>query len=150
VTAQRVLVVARSSFLARKFRARNPDIAIRAVGHDENDLSAFRNADTLVNFSFAPELHRDPCSAALDVDRRIAAAIGRDSHYVMISSRRVYAAGSQWNAREDQPAHGIDTYGANKVRVERVLGLACPAGELQTTLRDAGRRLAAEQPRRSR
>jgi dTDP-4-dehydrorhamnose reductase/UDP-glucose 4-epimerase len=254
VTRAPVVVVGRGSFLAREFVARNGDVVAHAFGHADVDTSALRGAVVLVNFSFAPELHTERYDAGLDVDRRLAAALSPEGHYIMISSRRVYAAGGQWDAREDQPASGIDLYGANKARVERelqallgprlailrpgnvvgyepiagrarfaawlqnqlaangvirltvapatrrdagifnvgagaatevgraarwllegygsgeivaesasrgdefqldcsrlrsVLGLACPAGELEATLREAGRRLAAERTRRS-
>ena len=121
MTAARVVVVGRGSFLAREFVARHGDVVAAALGHAEADKRALAGASAVVNFSFAPELHRERYAEALDVDRRLAAALEPQAHYVMISSRRVYPAAGQWNAREDQPATGIDVYGANKARIEREL-----------------------------
>lgn len=129
MSAAGTIVVGRSSLLAREFSARHPDLVLRVLGHAEaDDAAAYENAGCVVNFAFAPGLERLPYEAALDIDRRIGAhAAQRGCHYVMISSRRVYARDAQWNAAESMPAPGMDAYGRNKARVE---------GELRARLGD--------------
>jgi dTDP-4-dehydrorhamnose reductase len=116
------LVVGRSSVLAQAFAARYPD-GVRTLGHAQaGDAAAYAGARSVVNFAFAPGLESGPYEAALDIDLRIAALAAQQGlHYVMISSRRVYGVQAQWDARETQPAPGMDAYGRNKARIERDL-----------------------------
>lgn len=122
-TAAETVVVGRSSLLAHEFAARHPDVVLRVLGHaDVDDAAAYAGARCVVNFAFAPALESMDYDAALDVDRRIGAQAARlGLHYVMISSRRVYARAAQWNAAESLPVPGMDAYGRSKARVETVL-----------------------------
>lgn len=131
----RVLVVGAGSFLAREFIAANADLDIRAIGHAEADVPAhYRDIACVVNFAFAPELADAPYDERHDIDAR-AARWSREAgaHYVMISSRRVYAREAQWSAAESAEAAGADTYGRNKARIER--DLARRLGNRLTVLR---------------
>jgi len=130
-----LLVIGRDSYLAREFVARHADLPMRAIGHgDAADPASYEGAACVVNFAFAPALHDSPYDPALDVDARAAGlAAARGLHYVMISSRRVYQQGLQWNAAEDAQASGLDQYGRNKLRIERDLGALL--GERLTILR---------------
>jgi len=121
--AAETVVVGRGSLLAREFVARHPDLVLRTLGHAEvDDAAAYAGARSVVNFAFAPGLESQPYDAALDIDRRIGAQAARlGLHYVMISSRRVYAQAAQWNAEESMPVPGMDAYGRNKARVEATL-----------------------------
>lgn len=118
-----LVLVGRNSLLAREFAARHAGVVRRVLGHAQAvDAAAYEGADCVVNFAFAPALETQPYDAALDVDLRIAErAAARGLHYVMLSSRRVYAADAQWNASEAQPAPGMDAYGRNKARIEALL-----------------------------
>ncbi|HTP63180.1 MAG TPA: hypothetical protein VMJ14_14005 [Burkholderiales bacterium] len=119
-----LLVIGRDSYLAREFIARHAELPLRAIGHgDAGNPAHYEGAACAVNFAFAPALHDLPYDLALDVDAR-AAGLAADLglHYVMISSRRVYQEGIQWNAAEDMQASGLDQYGRNKLRVEGSLG----------------------------
>ena len=129
MSAAETIVVGRSSLLAREFEARHADVVLRVVGHAEaGDATAYEGARSVVNFALAPGLETLPYDPALDIDLRIARlAARRGIHYLMISSRRVYAADAQWNAVESQPAPGMDAYGRNKARIE---------GELRSLLGD--------------
>lgn len=130
-----LLVIGRSSFLAREFLARNADLDLRAIGHQQaGEPAAYEGIACAVNFAFAPELHDLPYEEALDVDGRAAQqAARRGVHYVMMSSRRVYQEGAQWNAAEDAPVSGLDQYGRNKLRIESALRALL--GERLTILR---------------
>jgi len=118
-----ILVVGRSSLLARHFAARHAQAVLRSVGHADADAADhFEGVRCIVNFAFAPALEQGDYDAALDIDLRLArAAARRGLHYVMISSRRVYAQQAQWNASESSPATGLDAYGRNKARIEAEL-----------------------------
>jgi UDP-glucose 4-epimerase len=130
-----LVLIGRNSLLAREFAARHPELVRRVLGHAQaGDTAAYEGARCVVNFAFAPALETQPYDAALDVDLTIAKlAAARGLHYVMLSSRRVYAADAQWNAKEAQPAPGMDAYGRNKARVERELRALL--GERLTVLR---------------
>lgn len=130
-----VLVVGAGSFLAREFIGANPDLRIRAVGHLEADEPAhYEGIGCVVNFAFAPALAGGEYDARHDVDARAARrALEAGAHYVMISSRRVYAPASQWNAGESAGSPGADAYGRNKARIER--SLAGLLGDRLTVLR---------------
>ncbi|MFY9315563.1 MAG: sugar nucleotide-binding protein, partial [Burkholderiales bacterium] len=121
--AAALVVVGRSSLLARELVARHRDLVARVLGHAEAlDEAAFAGARCLVNFAFAPALEAQPYDRALDIDLQIAERAARHGvHYIMISSRRVYARENQWNAAETAPAPGMDAYGRNKARVEAAL-----------------------------
>lgn len=130
-----LLVIGRNSYLAREFVARHADLPLRPIGHDEaGDPAAYEGVGCVVNFAFAPELHDLPYQAAADVDARAAQqAAARGIHYVMMSSRRVYQEGVQWNTSEDAKVSGLDQYGRNKLQIERALGALL--GERLTILR---------------
>jgi dTDP-4-dehydrorhamnose reductase/UDP-glucose 4-epimerase len=123
MSAAETIVVGRGSLLAREFAARHADAVLRSIGHAEaDDGRHYEGARCVVNFAFAPGLEQSAYDAALDIDLRIAAhAARRGLHYVMISSRRVYAAEAQWNASETSSATGMDAYGRNKARIENAL-----------------------------
>lgn len=130
-----IVVVGRSSLLARAFAARHRDLVLRAIGHAEaEDDGAYAGANCVVNFAFAPGLESQAYDRTLDIDLRIAErAARRGIHYVMVSSRRVYAREAQWNAKETAPAPGMDAYGRNKAQVEGELRALL--GERLTILR---------------
>jgi len=136
MSAAETIIVGQGSLLAREFAARHADIVLRAVRHGEAaDPAVYEGARCVVNFAFAPGLETLAYEPALDIDLRVAQrAARRGMHYVMISSRRVYAAAAQWNAAESLPAPGMDAYGRNKARIE---------GEMQAQL---GERLTILRP----
>jgi len=128
MNAARIVVVGRSSLLARVFATRYPALVVRIIGHAEAGAAAFEGATCIVNFAFAPGLETSPYDPLLDIDLRVAQRAARiGCHYIMISSRRVYETRTQWNAVESLPAPGMDAYGRNKARIE---------GELRAFLGD--------------
>ena len=118
-----ILVIGRSSILAKGFVAQNPDLLIRQVGHDDIDEPGlFDGVKVLINFAFAPEFYLQPYTRLYDIDLRIAERIAHHSiHYIMISSRKVYSPEAQWNAAEISMTSGMDVYGRNKVEIESAL-----------------------------
>lgn len=130
-----LLVIGRNSYLAGEFQARHADLPLRAIAHGEAGKPAvYEGVACVVNFAFASEMHELPYQTALDIDARAAReAASRGIHYVMMSSRRVYQEGLQWNAAEDTAVSGLDQYGCNKIRIERELRALM--GERLTILR---------------
>lgn len=120
MSRETLLVIGRNSYLAREFLERHPDLPLRAVGHHQaGDPAAYEDVACVVNFAFASEMHDLPYQAALDIDASAAQrAASLGIHYVMMSSRRVYEEGMQWNAAEDTAVSGLDQYGRNKLRIE--------------------------------
>jgi dTDP-4-dehydrorhamnose reductase len=123
MTTPGTVVIGRSSPLARAFIERFPGDILRAAAHgDASREAVYDDARCVVNFAFAPALESGEYQHALDLDLAIAAiALRRGCHYVMISSRRVYARGMQWNVAETATASGMDAYGRNKARIEAQL-----------------------------
>ena len=131
----RLLIVGRGSYLAREFLARHADLKARAIDHAQVDEDAhYDGIACVVNFAFAPALHTSEYDARLDVDARVARrAAAHEAHFVMISSRRVYAEAAQWKASEDSSLGGADAYARNKLHIEREL--AALMGARLTVLR---------------
>jgi UDP-glucose 4-epimerase len=135
MSATSLLVIGSGSYLAREFMSRHADLPLRGIAYEEADRAVhYEGATGVVNFAFAPELHDLPYDDALNIDARAARhAAARGLHYVMMSSRRVYQAGTQWNATEDAQVLGLDAYGRNKLRIEGELRALL--GERLTVLR---------------
>lgn len=118
-----ILVVGKNSFIAREFLSRTDPKMVRSVCHHEIRPDIFKGITSVINFSYAPDMHHHPYQEDLDVDLKLAREIldNQDTHYLMISSRRVYNKTSQWNSKENQPADGLDNYGRNKLCSEQKL-----------------------------
>jgi UDP-glucose 4-epimerase len=118
-----IVVIGKTSFIAKEFFATQDKASIIRLGHEElTRIEVIPDITCVVNFAFAPELYRGPYKPELDIDRKLAVfAATRGIHYVMISSRKVYSADYQWGAREDALATGQDDYGKNKIRIEQEL-----------------------------
>jgi len=118
-----IVVVGKTSFIAREFLATQDRAATTAIGHAElGKIKDIPNITCIVNFAFAPELYNGVYQPEADIDRKLGAiAAERGIHYVMMSSRKVYSAECQWDAREDALATGQDSYGKNKIRIEQEL-----------------------------
>lgn len=118
-----IVVVGKTSFIAREFLATQDRATITAVGHDElGKIKDIPNITSIINFAFAPELYNGTYQSELDIDRKLGVfTAARGIHYVMMSSRKVYNPECQWGAREDALATGQDSYGKNKIRIEQEL-----------------------------
>ena len=129
------LIVGRSSVLASWFLDAAGSENLKVVSHDEIDKPGlFDGVDFVVNFAIHPEYSSQPYSPEIDFDLCLQAAIGdRDVHYVMLSSRKVYAGGVKWGAVESDPADGEGVYGRNKAMTEKYLSEAL--GDRLTILR---------------
>lgn len=133
----RILVFGGNSLLARAFTASAPSGAeVRIAGHAEIDAPELLDGvDVVVNFARHPDDMRLPYDPARDVDRRLAKRVSPlAARYVMLSSRKAYAASAQWDATEDSALCGQDVYGANKVASEAAIRRLLPADRL-TVLR---------------
>lgn len=118
-----IVVVGKTSFIAREFLATQDSATITALGHAElGKIKDIPNITCIINFAFAPELYNGIYELELDIDRKLGAfAAARRIHYVMMSSRKVYNAECQWGAREDALVAGQDSYGKNKILIEQEL-----------------------------
>lgn len=118
-----IVVIGKTSFIARQFLATHDRATTIAVGHAElGKVKNIPDITSIINFAFAPELYNGIYQSELDIDRKCGAiAAERGIHYVMMSSRKVYNDECQWNAREDALAKGQDSYGKNKIRIEQEL-----------------------------
>ena len=118
-----IVVVGKTSFIAREFLATQDRAYTTAVGHAElGKIKDIPNITCIINFAFAPELYNGIYHPELDIDKKLAVfAAARGIHYVMMSSRKVYNAECQWGAREDALVAGQDSYGKNKILIEQEL-----------------------------
>lgn len=115
------VVVGKNSFLARQFKEHISPQNILFLSHNEA-LSQPQNlemARVLVNFAFAPALSTDAYKTSLDIDTRLAQLAGKETRYVMISSRMVYGeAVNSLAFSEEMPPSPTSCYGVNKLIVE--------------------------------
>ena len=133
--APRLLAVGRNSFLAGHFLDAVPRTEVRAVSHDGIDQAGLLDGiGCVVGFARHPLLGRDRYRPdEMDPDLRLARAIGnRPIAYVMLSSRKVYAPGSD-SLSEDSPTGPADAYGRHKLEIEN--RLRALLGERLTILR---------------
>lgn len=115
-----IVVIGATSFLAREFLDMPHKYPIVALSHFELErLNDIEFIECIVNFAFPPIFYTNEYNPELDIDLKIARfAAGREIHYVMISSRKVYCKDNQWNAHENSPTLGKDVYGRNKLLIE--------------------------------
>ena len=118
-----IVVVGKTSFIAREFLATQDGASTTSVGHAELEkIKNIPGITCIINFAFAPELYNGIYQPDLDIDKKLGVfAAAHGIHYVMMSSRKVYNADCQWGAREDALATGQDSYGKNKIRIEQEL-----------------------------
>ena len=133
-----VVVIGKTSFLARSIRERLGDNGWRYLTHEEarENESWMNDATRVINFAFHPNLKVDPYRENLDFDLELARMIkNRPIHYIMSSSRLVYGYDQQhFNLNENHPVKPEGVYGRNKLVTERNLLLTLPKERL-TVLR---------------
>lgn len=115
-----VLVVGERSFIAGHWRAGSGH-AITAVPHDGLPALAARHFNVVVNCAAAPALKNGAYSEADDCDLAAARFAARhDSHFVMLSTRKVYRPSAQRVLLDETSPLGPDGwYGENKLESER-------------------------------
>ena len=126
-----VLVIGRSSFLARSFiEAHGADGIRHAAWADVARPETFEGIGCVVNFALDPRYMREAYDPAFDCDRTLAEAIGRaqrdgrmpaDAHAVMISTRKVYGPAGDQPLVETRVPAPQDAYGRNKLVTEDLL-----------------------------
>jgi len=117
----RIVLVGKRSFIARAIveAARVRGIECLALSHDDN-LQGLARDDTVINCAIHPTYRSGPYVPALDYDLKAATqARQAQAHFIMLSTRRVYAAPDRWDATETAIARGDNTaYGQNKAQSE--------------------------------
>lgn len=126
------LIVGAGSFLAQQYIESGPHGSFRATSHQEIDApNLLEGVDLLLNFALDSRYRAQPYDSSFDVDLKLAERIREtEIQYVMLSSRKVYAASAQWDAKESDPMEGIDAYGRNKATTERALSATLPSSRL--------------------
>ena len=115
-----VLIIGAHSFLANQFRtlSRFRD-DLTAISHrqlDQTPLDAYR---CIINFALAPDYSREPYRPEIDFDRQIVERMrGAGVHYVLLSSRKVYAGSPGRPLSETSPLGPTCRYGENKLHTE--------------------------------
>lgn len=131
-----VVVVGKNSFLAGHVKT-HPECAHWIyLNHAKIDDAAIKTAETVINFAFAPSLTKDEYDTAQDIDTRLAKSIGKNTQYIMLSSRMVYGeskAGAPAFNEHDEP-NPANPYGRNKLAIENSLRSILPENRL-TVLR---------------
>ncbi len=78
--------------------------------------------DVVVNAALDPRFHTQPYDAEMDMDLRVArAAKAAGSHFVMLSTRKVYDPVADTPVAEDHPLNPDTPYGRNKLTAERAV-----------------------------
>ena len=118
----RIILLGRGSFIAKAVAKAATERAVDylALTHDAA-LDGLTPDDCLINFSIAPAYRTAAYDAAADLDLRAASLAARaDSHFIMLSTRRVYGQNHKWNSSETAEACGDQTtYGQNKATSEK-------------------------------
>ncbi|MEZ5813121.1 MAG: NAD-dependent epimerase/dehydratase family protein [Alphaproteobacteria bacterium] len=117
-----VTVVGKNSFMAKAMREDGLGANWQWLSHqdalDHDEWIA--NTDCLINFSYAPEMRREPYNESLDTDTKLAQKIkDHDIHYMMLSSRLVYGPQSDAKLVETMPPAPQGQYGMNKNIIEQ-------------------------------
>lgn len=117
---QKILIVGKNSFLARRFLSsvQAPERYL-AVSHEQAfDEEIYRQAACVINFAIHPGYRDRPYASERDMDSRIAEMVSRSAaknlHYVMLSSRAVYGPDVAMGAREETVGEARSVYGRNK------------------------------------
>ena len=144
---QRQGIVGGSSFTAKTLIARAGNEHARVFDArkvpTDGDLDGL---DCLINCAFNPRMNSEPYDESQDLDVQWARlAAKNDVHFIMLSSRRVYAEEEQFGAREESKTVGIDGYGRNKLETEKRLRGIVPDENL--TILRIGNLIGSEYPR---
>jgi UDP-glucose 4-epimerase len=130
-----VAVTGKNSFLAKALKAMPESREWVFLSHTDalKRPEKLVHVDVVINCAFSPKMN-EMYSADEDVDSHIAKIIGKNAHYIMLSSRMVYGEPEESPVlREDMPARPSNTYGQSKLEIEKSLsGLL---GERLTVLR---------------
>lgn len=129
---QRALLIGRGSHLGGAVLAAEGDeLSIDAVSHTA-DLESLNldEYNVVVNMGYDPRYMREPYVEELDFDLAVARRVARSgTHYVMMSTRRVYGQPMPFRLDEDYAPQPQDHYGRNKYRtelqVQELLGPRC-------------------------
>lgn len=120
--APRVLLIGQRGFIgASMARLRHPGIELTTASHSDAVRTAgSKHFDVILNCAFDPQFRTTSYQADFDADlkaARMAASLG--AHFVMLSSRRVYASRSELRTIDETEAPAPDTqYGRNKLESE--------------------------------
>lgn len=119
----RLVVVGPGSFIAQHVisEAKASDIELLTLERDSDLSGVLQQTDTVANFALNPAYKTQAYDEALDRDLVVArAAASASARFMMLSTRKVYAQTSAWNARETTPCDGDDSdYGRNKAETEK-------------------------------
>jgi dTDP-4-dehydrorhamnose reductase/UDP-glucose 4-epimerase len=124
-------IVGGTSFTAR---------ALVACGEDQFKVfdprslpnqAELQSLSCVVNCAFDPRLNGEPYDPESDLDLKWAEAAAQNgTHFVMLSSRKVYAVEDQFGATESSRVTGLDAYGRNKAETERRIQDLLPPEQL--------------------
>jgi UDP-glucose 4-epimerase len=120
--SRRLLVIGRGLLgkaVARRVEAGN----IKFLSHgDVNKPDAFDGIDCVINLANHPAYQTESYRPDIDFDAYVASLLRNSrTHYVMVSSRKVYGPGTANPFAEDAQLKPTDNYGQNKVRSEALL-----------------------------
>lgn len=130
-----VTVIGKNSFMAKAIRENNIGKDWLWLSHSEavNNNAWLTKTDSVINFSYAPDLRKNPYNADLDIDKKLAKHIKDSSiHYIMLSSRMVYGKQDTPILKENLSPAPQNTYGANKYKIEQ--GLVDILGQSRVTI----------------
>lgn len=129
------LLIGPSSLLAQSVIATDPSFPWRTKSaRTPLTSSDLEGVTTIINFALHPDYRTAEYDEVNDLDLAFAKVIAElPIHYVLLSSRKVYALDHQFGVAEDGPLDPQGNYGINKRRTE--VALADLLGDRLTTLR---------------
>jgi len=126
-----ILLVGKGSFIAKNFVAHyGSAFSLHAISHLEIDSVDLKDYRCVVNMAYKPSYFTtastEETDYCLQVARRVASS---SSHFVMMSSRKVYGTSTPFPVPETAPLMASDLYGSNNIfteaRVFDLLGDRC-------------------------
>ena len=115
-----ILLVGHNSFLAQAFLAVTPlRDQIRTISHQAIPNVPLAGVDCVVNFAYTPQYFYEDYRSDADIDRLLSDKLaGQGIHFVMFSSRKVYAPNQNIPIEETSELDGQGVYGKNKIITE--------------------------------
>jgi len=118
-----ILLVGPSSLIAQSVIQTDPTFSWRtASAREPLTPEILDGIATIVNFALHPDYRTTEYNEENDLDLRMAREIqNQPIHYILLSSRKVYAMEHQFGIKEEGPIEPQGHYGINKFRTEQTL-----------------------------
>lgn len=113
----KILVIGKNSFLAQAYLQQNPKATALTYEQAMARPEFITYADYVINCAIDPNFYTDAYTTEIDTDHQILPHLGKNTTYIMLSSRKVYGP-SGFPYTETQTPDPRCPYGKNKLKAE--------------------------------